>query len=110
MAQHITMLSDEILCTAIFDKDALAKETREHIEQCTFCQQRLAEYEQLHKHLLSSLYRRTCPSSMQLSLYCTQLVSASEAAHIAVHISDCVLCAAEVKDTRQFFKNVEGIV
>src|SRR5690349_17832264 len=110
MKQHITMLSDEILCTAIFDTDALTEEIREHIARCGFCQQQLAEYAQLHKHLLSSLYRRSCPSSMQLSLYCTQQVSTSEAFHIAAHISDCVLCANEVKDTKQCLKNIEGIL
>ena len=109
MKSHLAMLSDEVFCIAILDKDALAEEIRTHIAHCSACQEQLADYEQLHKHLLSSLYRRACPGSMQLSQYCAHMLPFDETARIAAHVQQCVLCASEVQDTRQFFKDIEGI-
>ena len=103
---HAMAPSDEELLNLALDEEALPEPKRAHLEQCEVCQQRLARYKQVNSHLISQVYRRLCPSGMQLSFYCADLLPAEEKTRIAAHILDCPLCEAEVVDTRRFIRDV----
>lgn len=99
MAPH----EEEILGFALNEKP-LSVSTRTHLEQCEICQKRLANFKQLNRTLLAQMYRRFCPSGMQLSMYCEGLLLPDEMRPIAFHLRECPLCAAEVADTRRFME------
>ena len=103
---HSMAPNDEELLNFALDGEALPEPKRAHLEECEICQQRLASYKQVNSHLISQVYRRLCPSGTQLSFYCADLLPADEKMHIAAHILDCPLCAAEVADTRRFITDV----
>ncbi len=99
MAPH----EEEILGFAL-DEKPLSVSKRTHLEQCEICQKRLANFKQLNRTLLAQIYRRFCPSGMQLSMYCEGLLPPDEMRPIAVHLRECPLCATEVADTRRFME------
>ena len=99
---HTMAPNDEELLGFALDEQPLSTTTSEHLEQCEICQLRLAEYKQVNSSIVSRLYRRLCPNGTQLSLYCAELLSGEERTHIASHVLDCPLCAAEVAVTRRF--------
>jgi hypothetical protein len=101
---HAFALSDEELLHLVLDGEALLSEKQAHLEQCPICQQRLAEFHQLNNALVARFHRQFCPGSMQISLYCEDLLAADERIRIANHILDCPLCAIEVADTRNFIR------
>jgi len=103
---HSMAPNDEELLNFALDGEALPEPEREHLEECEICQERLASYKQVNSHLISQVYRSLCPSGTQLSFYCADLLPADERRHIAAHILDCPLCAAEVADTRRFITDV----
>src|SRR6266516_7189468 len=103
---HSMAPNDEELLNFALDGEALPNPKRAHLEQCESCQQRLARFKQVNDHLISQLYRHLCPSGTKLSFYCADLLPAEEKTHIAAHILDCPLCAAEVADTRRFIADV----
>ena len=94
--------NDEELLGFALDEQPLSTMTREHLEQCEICQQRLAEYKQVNSSLISRLYRRLCPSGTLLSLYCAELLRDEERTRLASHVLDCPLCTAEAAVTRRF--------
>lgn len=94
--------TDEELISFALDGEALPEEANNHLEQCETCKRRLARYEQTNAFLVSRLYRSQCPSGEQLSLYSANLLPADQSIHIANHVLDCPLCAAEVAETRSF--------
>ena len=99
---HAMAPNDEELLGFALDEEALSAPTREHLEQCEICQQRLARYKQVNSSIVSQLYRRLCPTGTQLSLYCADLLPVEERTRVAAHVLDCPLCAAEVAETRRF--------
>jgi hypothetical protein len=99
---HPAAPHDEELLRFALDGEALREDAKKHLEQCKTCQQRLTTYKNTNAFLVSHLYRSQCPSSIQLSLYCFDLLPGDERVSIASHVRDCPLCAAEVADTRQF--------
>ena len=97
MAPH-----DEALLSFALGEESLPEEAKRHLEQCAICQERLAQYRETHTFLVSHLYRHSCPDATQLSFYCANLLPADERMHIANHLLECPLCAAEVAETRRF--------
>ncbi len=104
---HSVAPNDEELLRFALDGDPLRKEARTHLAQCETCQQRLAQFQQMNAALTAQLYRSQCPEAEQLSFYCADLLPADEKMHIAAHLLDCPLCAAEVAETRRFMAEVE---
>jgi hypothetical protein len=89
------------------DGEDLSPKSKEHIEHCTICQQRLARYTATNRLLLSELYRCECPDVTTLSHYCVGMLSLNNARSVASHLQVCPLCAREVDDTRSELKNFE---
>lgn len=101
---HASALTGEELLSFALDEDALSAEQRAHLQGCVACQRRLAAYIRLDEALVARFYRRFCPDSMQISLYCEDLLPDDERMRIAGHLLDCPLCAIEVADTRRFMQ------
>ncbi len=99
--------NDEELLRHVLDGDDLSPGAKEHVEQCSICQQRIARYTSTNSLLLSKLYRSICPDVTLLSHYCVGLLAANKAREIAHHLKVCPLCANEVADTRRMLKNFE---
>lgn len=99
---HPMAPDDEILLKYVLDDIPLPGTAREHLAQCPTCQQHLADYKGINNFLVSHLYRSQCPDSMQLSLYCANVLSELERIQIATHLLNCPLCTTEVADTRSF--------
>ncbi len=96
---------EELLCFAL-DGESLSEDAQNHLAQCEICQQRLARYQQANTFLLSHLYRSECPSTAELSMYCSQydFLPAERRTRIANHILGCPLCATEAEEARQFLR------
>lgn len=99
---HSMAPSDEELLSFALDDEPLPEEAKGHLEQCTICQERLTRYRDTHTFLVSRLYRHSCPDAAQLSFYCADFLPPDEKMHIARHLLECPLCAAEVAETRRF--------
>src|SRR5690348_16950641 len=91
---------EEELFAMIFGEETLNEERRQHIAQCSTCQQQLKNYQRTHNMLLTRLYRVSCPSSALLSLYCENKLPTDREALITAHLSECLLCSEEVADIR----------
>jgi hypothetical protein len=94
-------LDDEELLRYIFDEGTLNEGSKQHLEQCQLCQQRLSDYRQMNAVLLSQLYRAQCPDGMQLALYCANALSVDEIFSIDEHLRECLLCSEEVATIKQ---------
>ncbi len=99
--------NEEELLRYALDDEPLRIGAKEHLEQCSRCQQRLAAYKQTHASLLSRLYRSQCPSATQLNHYCINLLPTDDMFQITDHIKICPLCAAEVLDIRHFLADFD---
>ncbi len=103
-------LNDEELIQVALEGETLLEEKRKHLEQCKLCQQQTNSFKGMNVILLSFLYRSQCPTSMQVSSYCADLLSEGERFVVAAHMRKCPLCATEVEDTWRFLANVESIL
>ena len=97
---------DEELLRHVLDEEPLSTDAQEHLVNCSICQQRMADYAQTNRFLLSKLYRKQCPSATQLNFYCAgDILSMDETLHITEHIKECPLCYAEVVDIRAILRD-----
>lgn len=106
---HPSAPGDEELLRYALEEYPLPPEKQAHLEQCAACQQRLAEYTRLNDALVGRFYRRSCPSGIQISLYCEGLLADDERISIANHILECPLCAAEATFTRRFMQDAPAV-
>lgn len=103
---HLSPSGEEELLRLALDKEPASTEVTQHLEQCQACQEKLASYQNTASFLESHLYRSECPSGMDLSLYCADLLPAEDRTRVAGHLLDCPLCAMEAADTRKFYADV----
>ena len=97
---HSMTPNDETLLRYALDDELLPRETQSHLGQCVICQQRIADYKDLNKLLISRQYRSECPSAMDLNFFCEHLLPIDDIRRIDRHIRQCPLCAAEFADIR----------
>src|SRR6516165_3822074 len=69
------------------------------------CSSQLATYRRLEISLTSKLYRWDCPPNQVLGEYQLGLLSNEIATAVKLHLSACVLCAAELTLLEQFLDN-----
>jgi hypothetical protein len=98
---HALAISDEELMSVAYEEDNLSAEERAHLAQCSICQQRLATFRRTTGTLRTKLFLRLCPSAIDLNYYCLGGLPVEERTHIAAHLLDCPLCAAEVAEMRR---------
>jgi hypothetical protein len=77
----------------------------QHLGQCQRCSAQLAEYRRIERTLVSKLYRWDCPSNLTLGEYQLGLLDQEHATAVKLHLSQCVLCAAEVATLTEFLAN-----
>ena len=97
---HALAPSNEELMSVAYNEEPLPAEEGAHLEQCSICQQRLAIYMRTNALLRAKLYRRLCPSAVDLNYYCLGVVPEERRISIASHLLDCPLCADEVAEIR----------
>jgi hypothetical protein len=74
----------------------------QHLGHCQRCSAQLAEYRRIEQTLVKKLYRWDCPSNLTLGEYQTGLLDREHAMAVKLHLSQCVLCAAEVATLTEF--------
>ncbi len=99
--------TDEELLRHALDGESLPIAAKEHLEQCTLCQQRLANYTSTNDLILSRLYRSQCPDATILSHYCIGMLSPNEVMSVVSHLEICPLCSNEVAETRLLLATFE---
>src|SRR5690242_21718912 len=75
-----------------------------HISRCPRCSQQVARYRQLEQQLTGKLYRWDCPSSQTLGEYHLGMLANEARVQINLHLSSCVLCAAELATLSSFLE------
>jgi hypothetical protein len=75
---------------------------QQHLSQCRRCSSLLADYRRIELSLTSKLYRWDCPPNRVLGEYQLGLLSNDLAMAVKIHLSTCVLCAAEVATLTEF--------
>lgn len=73
-----------------------------HLGRCQRCSSQLAEYRRIELKLTSKLFRWDCPPNQILGEYQLGMLSNELATAVNFHLSQCVLCAAEVADLKEF--------
>lgn len=105
--RHAAALSDEELMSVAYGDDILSPDQRDHLAQCSACQQQLSAYTYTNARLLSKLYRSMCPDGVKLSYYALGTLAEEERARIASHALDCPACADELADLRRAQASVD---
>ena len=100
-------LTAEELSRLALDEEPLHEGKREHLASCSICQRQLGVYKQTNRQILAKLYRSACPTTMQLNLFCANMLSGDEGISIPYHIAQCPLCAHEIVTIRQVLADFE---
>ncbi len=78
---------------------------KQHLASCQYCSSQLAIYQRMERTLLKKLYRWDCPPNQVLGDYQLGLLSHEQATKVRDHLSQCVLCAAEIATLNEFLAN-----
>src|SRR5258706_15883756 len=98
--KHPPQLTPDQLSDAIDGTAGAA--VQEHLGDCPFCAQRLANARLAEQKLGSRLFRWDCPPSQQIGDYDQGLLPESDGATIATHIRECARCTQELAELRLF--------
>jgi hypothetical protein len=98
-----TIREEELL--AYLAGEIVRPDVQRHLSQCQRCSSQLATYRRLELSLTSKLYRWDCPPNQVLGEYQLGLLSNEIATAVKMHLSSCVLCAAELTMLEQFLAN-----
>jgi len=98
-----TIRDEELL--AYLAGEIVRPDVQRHLSQCQRCSSRLATYHRMELSLTSKLYRWDCPPNQVLGEYQLGLLGNEIATAINMHLSSCILCAAELTMLEQFLAN-----
>jgi len=98
-----TIRDEELL--AYLAGERVRPAVEQHIGRCQRCSTQLAEYRRIERTLVSKLYRWDCPSNITLGEYQLGLLDKEDATAVRLHLSQCVLCTAEVATLTGFLAN-----
>ena len=73
-----------------------------HLTQCPSCRQRAVRLARQQGRLARGLYRRDCPSTMDLGDYHLRLLTRRRAAEVGRHVKECPHCRAEIERLDEF--------
>ena len=79
----------------------------QHVAQCADCTADLKLLRETTTTLLASLYRATCPTSLQLGEYSLGLLPTQESTLIESHLVSCPHCSAELGQLDAFMAEPE---
>jgi len=95
-----TIRDEELL--AYLSVVAVSLEIIKHLASCQRCSSQLADYRRIELTLTSKLYRWDCPPNQILGEYQLGMLSNDLATAVKLHLSMCVLCAAELATLTEF--------
>ena len=98
-----TIRDEELL--AYLAGERVRPDVEQHLGQCQRCSAQLAEYRRIERTLVNKLYRWDCPSNLALGEYQLGLLDKEHATAVKLHVSQCVVCAAEVATLTEFLAN-----
>ena len=98
-----TIRDEELL--AYLAGERVRPAVEQHLGQCQRCSAQLAEYRRIERTLVSKLYRWDCPSNLTLGEYQLGLLNKEDVTAVKLHLSQCVLCAAEVATLTEYLAN-----
>jgi len=98
-----TIRDEELL--AYLAGERVRPAVEQHLGQCQRCSAQLAEYRRIERTLVSKLYRWDCPSNLTLGEYQLGLLDKEDVTAVKLHLSQCVLCAAEVATLTEYLAN-----
>ena len=78
----------------------------DHVQRCPHCAARAGQTGRWQTRLQHSLWRATCPPSLELGEYHLGFATGTRAVAIARHIIECPHCALEVSQLRGFLRAV----
>ena len=78
-----------------------------HLESCPACRARLQALTHSESKLLTTFYRRDCPTPLALGEYKLTLLPSTEQLAIAQHLTQCPHCALEVAQLADFLVAVD---
>ena len=94
------LTEDEL--SALIDGEA-DERVRDHVLHCAYCAGRLVSAKQVESRLRMALYRRDCPTSIELAQYQMDMLDSSEdKARIEAHLKTCPHCRQDVQDWQRF--------
>lgn len=78
-----------------------------HIAECQFCAQRAERWRNLQNSLKAKLYRRSCPTPMELGDYHLGLLSKpQDSSVVEQHLRQCPLCRREVNELEEYLREL----
>jgi hypothetical protein len=77
-----------------------------HMVECQFCAQRAERWLNLQNNLKAKLYRRSCPTPMELGDYHLGLLSKPRDSVVEQHMRRCPLCRREVNELEAYLKEL----
>ena len=98
-----TIRDEELL--AYLAGERVRPAVEQHLGRCQRCSAQLAEYRRIERTLVSKLYRWDCPSNLTLGEYQLGLLDKEDVTDVKLHLSQCVLCAAEVATLTEYLAN-----
>jgi hypothetical protein len=91
----LSPLSDDVLLDAL---DGIVSEaTRQHLQTCGDCSERLAHFQKLEQRMHSIMYRSGCPSADELADYAIGVATLNKQQTTEAHLQTCLLCQQEVQ-------------
>jgi hypothetical protein len=81
-------------------------QTTSHLEHCEYCRGKANALDRLQDRLTSHLYRRTCPSSLELGEYHLRLLPAPQMLLLAQHVRECPHCERELAQLQDFLSEL----
>lgn len=77
-----------------------------HLQRCPSCRARVEALAREQKHLITRLFRSTCPSATELGEYHFHLLPPERMLMISQHLRDCPYCARELNQMEEFIGNL----
>ena len=73
-----------------------------HLERCPHCREKARRLSRLQDHLMTRLYRATCPPPVELGEYYLDVLPRDQAAAVAQHLGECPHCARELAQLKGY--------
>ena len=96
---------DEMLLMAFLDGEA-DPNLALHLQQCTYCRERVQTLRREQKLLTSHLFRISCPSSTELGEYHLRMLPPDQMLVITQHLRECPYCTREIDQLKEFLTDL----
>lgn len=77
-----------------------------HLQQCSYCRERVETLKREQKRLTSHLFRISCPSSTELGEYHLRMLPSDQMLMISQHLRHCPYCNREIGQLKEFLTDL----